>query len=170
MFDYPITITNLPIGANGWINVTVCCTTLLETVKEEPLEILEDPLTIKEEVLSCDHDYSVVSTSLSVVTDDEFQLKDTADKTLVQFPSIDYFEPEDIEHFFEKASNNQCEYCNKIYSSNGNLKHHVRNMHTQAHQPYPCSICGKTLKRKQYVDMHKYRMHGIHSRAALKRF
>lgn len=142
----------------------VYCTILLASVKTE-LEILEDPLAIKEE-----HHCSLASTPLSVGTDDDFQLKDTTDKNQVQFPSLDYCEPEEIERCFQENSASQCIVCKKRYSSTSNLKSHMRNMHSVEPEVLPCNICGKIFKSKKYLNMHKYRMHGIRQRFVLKRY
>ena len=46
----------------------------------------------------------------------------------------------------------QCHICQKSYSSDANLKDHIKNVHQN--EQYPCENCGKIFKSKTYLKSH----------------
>ena len=46
----------------------------------------------------------------------------------------------------------QCHICQKNYSSDANLKDHIKNVHQN--EQYPCENCGKIFKSKTYLKSH----------------
>ncbi|XP_071529877.1 uncharacterized protein ab isoform X2 [Panulirus ornatus] len=58
-----------------------------------------------------------------------------------------------------------CEACGRSYSTVGNLKQHVANVHGRG-EWVVCGVCGKTFKTRQYLQSHLLQQHGIRQRPA----
>ena len=56
-----------------------------------------------------------------------------------------------------------CETCGRSYSTVGNLKQHVANVHGRG-EWVTCGVCGKTFKTRQYLQSHLLQQHGIRQR------
>ncbi|XP_045609803.2 protein abrupt isoform X2 [Procambarus clarkii] len=56
-----------------------------------------------------------------------------------------------------------CEACGRSYSTVGNLKQHVANVHGRG-EWVVCGVCGKTFKTRQYLQSHLLQQHGIRQR------
>ena len=48
----------------------------------------------------------------------------------------------------------QCKYCNKAFSTSGNLKQHERIIHSSK-KPFKCEFCSKRFALKQYLESHE---------------
>lgn len=58
-----------------------------------------------------------------------------------------------------------CEECGRSYSTVGNLKQHVANVHGRG-EWVACGVCAKTFKTRQYLQSHLLQQHGIRQRPA----
>lgn len=57
-----------------------------------------------------------------------------------------------------------CPICGREYSSKGNLRQHINNVHQQPQQWSTCNVCGKNFKTKHYLQNHKLYAHGQRQR------
>jgi len=57
-----------------------------------------------------------------------------------------------LHKFKEHQKGLQCHICQKSYSSDANLKDHIKNVHQN--EQYPCENCGKIFKSKTYLKSH----------------
>ncbi|XP_042237093.1 protein abrupt-like [Homarus americanus] len=63
----------------------------------------------------------------------------------------------------QQQSRPWCEACGRSYSTVGNLKQHVANVHGRG-EWVVCGVCGKTFKTRQYLQSHLLQQHGIRQR------
>lgn len=85
----------------------------------------------------------------------EFEINDFSDKILGCY-LYDYYLNSDF------SSQIECEYCNKIFSNNSNLKTHIKNAkyciklrNGNFESNFICSLCKKSFSTKQYKENHK---------------
>lgn len=58
-----------------------------------------------------------------------------------------------------------CPICQRTYSSPGNLKQHLENIHMSCNElNFECRICGNKFKSKWYLHKHLHRAHHIRGR------
>ena len=58
-----------------------------------------------------------------------------------------------------------CPICQRSYSSPGNLKQHLENIHMASNDlQFECRICGNKFKSKWYLHKHLHRAHHIRGR------
>ncbi|XP_047473800.1 zinc finger protein OZF-like [Penaeus chinensis] len=58
-----------------------------------------------------------------------------------------------------------CPICQRSYSSPGNLKQHLENIHMSSNElNFECRICGNKFKSKWYLHKHLHRAHHIRGR------
>jgi len=57
-----------------------------------------------------------------------------------------------------------CPICNKAYSSQGNLRQHIENIHTSLNSSFACSRCDNKFKSKWYLHKHLHRAHHLRGR------
>ncbi|KAK4295786.1 hypothetical protein Pmani_031673 [Petrolisthes manimaculis] len=58
-----------------------------------------------------------------------------------------------------------CPICQRTYSSPGNLKQHLENIHMSSNElNFECRICGNKFKSKWYLHKHLHRAHHIRGR------
>ena len=51
-----------------------------------------------------------------------------------------------------------CSFCGKTFTEPGNLKVHIRDLHTNP-QPWPCPVCQKVFKSKNSLANHRSLYH-----------
>ncbi|KAL0266309.1 UNVERIFIED_CONTAM: hypothetical protein PYX00_008893 [Menopon gallinae] len=59
----------------------------------------------------------------------------------------------------EKPSSYTCDYCQKVYPSEGGWRYHIHTMHNENYQPFICDLCGKAFKVKKNLEGHKNSIH-----------
>ena len=65
---------------------------------------------------------------------------------------------------YKNIANPSCPLCGRGYSTMGNLKQHLHNVHLQHETRSVCSLCGKSYKSKQYLITHLSQVHNLRKR------
>ncbi|XP_070497891.1 oocyte zinc finger protein XlCOF26-like [Chironomus tepperi] len=58
-----------------------------------------------------------------------------------------------------KLEKNNCKFCGKKFSSEGNLKHHMKNIHPTEFDLFNCKICNRRFFKKQSLEVHMKKKH-----------